>query len=168
NNVRVGAGVRSGKLMTALQATNHAVALGCSPQVGVSGLTLGGGIGWLLGTSGAACDNLISARIITADGRLLTASAEQEPDLYWAIRGGGGNFGIATSLTLRMRTLGTVIGGYIAYPGERLGDFLNFYRDTMVKPPDDLVTEVLVSSPSQPAIFVTICFTGDANRADAA
>ena len=167
NTVRVGAGVRSGKLTTALQATNNAVALGCSPQVGVSGLTLGGGIGWLLGTAGAACDNLVSARIITADGRLLTASAEQEPDLFWAIRGGGGNFGIATSLTLRTRTLGNVIGGVIAYPGERLSDFLDFFRDTMSKAPDDLVVEVLASSPSRPVIFVTFCFTGDANRADA-
>ena len=165
--VRIGAGVHAGKLTKALQQTGHAVALGCNPAVGVSGLTLGGGIGWLLGTSGAACDNLLSARILTADGRFVTASADQEPDLFWAIRGGGGNFGIATSLTYRTRVLGNVVGGYIAYPGEKMGDFFAFYRDRMREIPDELVVEVLAMSPSRPVIFATFCYTGDATAADA-
>jgi FAD/FMN-containing dehydrogenase len=164
--VRIGAGVRGGQLTKSLQQTDHAAALGCNPAVGVSGLTLGGGIGWLLGTSGAACDNLASAKLLTADGRFLDVSAEEEPDLFWAIRGGGGNFGIVTSLTLKTRMLGNVIGGYIAYPGERLSDFLAFYREQMTKAPDELVVEVLTMSPTKPVIFATICYTGSEAEAD--
>jgi FAD/FMN-containing dehydrogenase len=165
--VRIGPGVRAGKLTSVLQATGGAVALGCNPQVGVAGLTLGGGIGWLQGTDGATCDNLLGATLITADGRVLTASAEQEPDLFWAIRGGGGNFGIVSELTFRTRNLGPVIGGFLAYPGERLADFLAFYQEMMSKAPNELVVEVMTSAPSRPMIFATFCFTGEAARAEA-
>jgi FAD/FMN-containing dehydrogenase len=165
--VRTGAGVRAGKLTSTLQTTNHAVALGCNPQVGVAGLTLGGGIGWLQGSDGATCDNLVEATLIRADGKVLTVNAQREPDLFWAIRGGGGNFGIVTELTLRTRELGPVTGGFIAYPGEQLADFLALYQDTMAKAPDDLVVEVMTSAPSRPVIFATFCFTGDPARADA-
>ncbi len=165
--VRVGGGVRAGTITKTLGETGHAVALGCNPAVGVSGLTLGGGIGWLLGTSGAACDNLLSVRLLTADGRFVNASAEEEPDLFWGLKGGGGNFGIATEFNLRLRNLPKVVGGHIAYPGELLREFLELYREEMAKAPPELVVEALIMSPSRPVIFAIICFAGDPSAADA-
>ncbi|MBN9554326.1 MAG: FAD-dependent oxidoreductase, partial [Alphaproteobacteria bacterium] len=165
--VEIGGGVRARQLTNRLQEVGQAVALGCNPAVGVSGLTLGGGIGWLLGTSGAACDNLLRARVLTADGRFVGASAEEEPDLFWALRGGGGNFGIVTSLAFRTRPLASVIGGHLAYSGEDLRGFLEFYRDQMERAPAELVVEALIMAPSQPVIFAIVCYTGDAAGADA-
>jgi FAD/FMN-containing dehydrogenase len=166
--VRVEAGVRAGQLSGTLQAAGRAVALGCNPAVGVSGLTLGGGLGWLLGKHGASCDNLIRARIITADGRFLTVSEQENSELFWAIRGGGGNFGIATSLTYRTHPVGNIVGGYIAYSGERMSDFFHFYRDLMDRAPDELTVEVLILSPSKPVIFAMACYSGDERHAEAA
>ena len=161
----VGAGVLSGDLSDALQKSAQAAALGCNPQVGVSGLTLGGGIGWLLGTAGAACDNLIQARMLTTDGRMRDVDAQSEPDLFWAIRGGGGNFGIVTSLTYQTHDVGEIIGGWIAYPGERVIDFLRFYREFMDAAPPELVIEVFVPSALQPVLFAQVAFTGSQERA---
>jgi len=95
---RVEPGVRASDLNTATGPHGLAAVLGCHPAVGVAGLTVGGGLGWLLGRFGAACDNLVSADVISADGKLMHASAGENVDLFWALRGGGGNFGIVTSL----------------------------------------------------------------------
>jgi FAD/FMN-containing dehydrogenase len=105
---------------------------------GVAGLTLGGGIGYLTRRLGLSCDNLKSADVVTADGQLVTASAEEHPDLFWALRGGGGNFGVVTSLELQLHPVGTVYGGPIFYPVDSAGQVLEFFRDYIAKAPEEL------------------------------
>jgi len=117
------AGLRSGELNDALAIHGLAAALGCNPGVGISGLTLGGGLGWLVGRFGAACDNLLSAEVITADGRRLRASEEENPDLFWGLRGDGGNFSIVTTFEYRVHPVSRVLGGYLAYRGSQIREF---------------------------------------------
>jgi FAD/FMN-containing dehydrogenase len=113
---------------------------GVVSSTGIAGLTLGGGLGWLLGKHGLALDNLLSADIVTATGDVLTASANENPDLFWAVRGGGGNFGIAASLEFRLHPVGpTITGGLIAWPFERAREVLRFYRDVTASVPDDFM-----------------------------
>jgi FAD/FMN-containing dehydrogenase len=121
--VRVQAGARSRDVNNATDAHGLVAALGCHPDVGVAGLTLGGGLGWFMGRFGAACDNLRSASVITADGKRLIARDDENADLFWAVRGGGGNFGIATELELLLHAAGPVLGGSIAF-GTDVGAFL--------------------------------------------
>lgn len=112
---------------------------GIVSTTGVGGLTLGGGLGWLQGKYGLAIDNLLSAQMVTADGRVLTASQDENADLFWGVRGGGGNFGIAASLEYRVHPVGpTITGGLAAHPFERGGDVLRFYRETTASLPDEL------------------------------
>ncbi|MGH6718033.1 MAG: FAD-binding oxidoreductase [Alphaproteobacteria bacterium] len=113
---------------------------GVVSTTGIAGLTLGGGLGWLMGKHGLALDNLLSVDIMTADGKLLKASAEQNADLFWAVRGGGGNFGVATSFEYRVHPVGpTITGGLIAYPFERARDMLRFYREITASARDELM-----------------------------
>merc|ERR1719148_630207 len=97
--VTCGGGAKIGEVDAALQPYYFAVPLGTHPDTGIGGLTLGGGIGWLTPRVGLAIDNLVSAEVVLADGSLVTADADNEPDLYWALRGGGGNFGVVVSFT---------------------------------------------------------------------
>ncbi|MDT5326980.1 MAG: hypothetical protein QOF25_4132, partial [Mycobacterium sp.] len=105
-------------------AAEHGLAVtgGAISTTGVGGYTLGGGLGWLMATQGLAADNLIGVELVTADGSVLQVSDEAEPDLMWALRGGGGNFGVAASLTFRVRPVGMVVGGLIAHPVEAARD----------------------------------------------
>ena len=113
---------------------------GVVSTTGIAGLTLGGGLGWLMCKHGLALDNLLSAEIVTAEGKVLPASAEENSDLFWALRGGGGNFGVATSLEYRLHAVGpTIIGGLIAYPFEQAREVLRFFRDTTQSLPDDMM-----------------------------
>jgi FAD/FMN-containing dehydrogenase len=113
---------------------------GVVSTTGIAGLTLGGGIGWLMGKHGLALDNLLSVRIVTADGKVLSANAEENSDLFWAVRGGGGNFGIVGSFEYRLHPVGPMItGGLIAHPFERARDLLRFYRDFTQSLPDELI-----------------------------
>jgi FAD/FMN-containing dehydrogenase len=117
-----------------------AVTGGVVSSTGIAGLTLGGGLGWLLGKFGLALDNLLSVDVVTADGRLLKASADENADLFWALRGGGGNFGIAASLEYRLHPVGpTITGGLIAYPFDQARDVLRFYREVTASVPDELM-----------------------------
>src|SRR5438132_6383558 len=109
-------GLRLGEFDRATQAHGLATPLGIISNTGIAGLTLGGGIGWLNGKYGLACDNLLSVQVVTADGRLLTASSGENEDLFWGVRGGGGNFGIVTSVEYQLRPVGPVIGGMTVYP----------------------------------------------------
>jgi len=157
---RIDAGVRSRDLNLATVPHNLAAALGCHPAVGVAGLTLGGGLGWFLGRFGAACDNLVSADVITADGKRRHARADENADLFWALRGGGGNFGIVTGLELQLHLVGPVLGGLIAFRSD-VGSFLRFYRDFMKTAPDALVIEASIVAADQPVIFCTFCWSGE-------
>ncbi len=113
---------------------------GVVSTTGIAGLTLGGGLGWLMCKYGLALDNLLSAEIVTAEGKVLRASAEENPDLFWGVRGGGGNFGVAASLEYRLHPVGpTIIGGLIAYPFEQAREVLRFFRETTQSLPDDMM-----------------------------
>jgi hypothetical protein len=109
-------------------------------STGISGLTLGGGLGWLMPKYGLALDNLVAAEIVTADGTVLQTSATEHPDLFWAIRGGGGNFGIAASLEYRLHQVGPMVtGGAVVHPASRTLDVLRYFRDTCATLPDDVM-----------------------------
>jgi FAD/FMN-containing dehydrogenase len=113
---------------------------GVISTTGVAGLTLGGGLGWLMSRHGMALDNLLSVDLVTADGKVVRASSEEHPDLFWAVRGGGGNFGVATSLEFRVHPVGPmVMGGIVAHPVSQAKDLLRLYRDLTAAAPEDLM-----------------------------
>lgn len=157
---RAFAGVRNGSLAAAASAHDLAPVLGCNPAVGIAGLTLGGGLGWFLGTKGAACDNLLSARVVTADARIVTASADENSDLFWAIRGGGGNFGIVTEFEYRLHPVRSVVAGAIGFRSELAG-FLKFYRDFMSAAPDELAVELNIAGGDKPLVIAIACWSGE-------
>jgi len=127
--VRVGGGATWQDVNHELQVFGLAAAGGYVGTTGVGGLTLGGGLGWMVRKHGLALDNLLSADIVTADGRLLTASAEQNTDLFWAIRGGGGNFGVATSFEFKVHDAGIVLAGMVLHPASSGARVMRFWRD---------------------------------------
>lgn len=166
-------GVTWGELDAATQAHGLAVTGARGPSIGVTGFTLGGGSGWLERSLGLACDNLISAEIITADGRLLTASDTEHPDLLWALRGGGAGTGVVTQLELGLHPVGpTVLAGQILHPRERAAELLALLRDFTADAPAELgIGSALVLLPDAPqlpeplrgapVIGCTVCFNGD-------
>ncbi|ATJ82431.1 putative oxidoreductase [Halomonas beimenensis] len=132
------------------------------PSTGIAGLTLGGGIGYLNRKYGLACDNLLSADVVTAEGKLVTASADERPDLFWGLRGGGGNFGVVTSFEYRLHPVGPVLGGELVFPLDRAKDVLRVYRDWSRAAPDELRADAtLLSGPEGPALDVIVCHCGD-------
>src|SRR5262249_9170465 len=151
----------AGELNPLMDRAGLASVLGCNPSVGVAGLTLGGGLGWFLGKHGAACDNLISAQLATTDGKLLHAGADENSDLFCALRGGGGEFGIVTSLDLQLHPQGQVLAGVVAYRPDVAG-FLRFYRDFMKAAPDELAVELIVFLSERPLVIAVPCWSGDA------
>jgi FAD/FMN-containing dehydrogenase len=119
----------------------HGLALtgGVVSSTGIAGLTLGGGLGWLMGKYGLALDNLRSTELVTAEGKIVRASSDEEPDLFWAVRGGGGNFGVATSFEYQLHAVGPMVtAGLIAHPFDQARDVLRFFRDSTVSLPDEL------------------------------
>ncbi len=135
---RAEGGCTWGDLDHATHAFGLATTGGIISTTGVAGLTLGGGIGHLARGCGLSCDNLISADVVTADGQLVTASEDQNEDLFWALRGGGGNFGVVTSLEYRLHPVGEIYGGPIFYPVDRAGDVMRFYREFIAEAPEQL------------------------------
>jgi len=132
------------------EAALHGLATtgGAISHTGIAGLTLGGGLGWLMAKHGLAADNVRAVELVTADGRVLDVTQESDPDLFWALRGGGGNFGIAASIEYRLHPLTTVTGGLIVHPIERAGEMLRFYRDAVSDLSDDAsVFAALVHAP---------------------
>jgi FAD/FMN-containing dehydrogenase len=119
------------------QAFGLATTGGTVSDTGIAGLTLGGGLGWLMGKHGLSIDNLLSADVVTADGQLRTASATRNPDLFWALRGGGGNFGAVTSLEYRLHPVSESLSGIVIYPLEQARSVLRFYRDFCATLPDE-------------------------------
>jgi FAD/FMN-containing dehydrogenase len=134
-------GLKLGEFDRETQAFGLATTQGVVPTVGIAGLTLGGGWGHLHAKYGLAIDNVISADVITADGRLLTANASENQDLFWGVRGGGGNFGIVTSLEYRLHEVGPVLGGAVFYPAAKAKEVLHFWREFAAGSPDELVTQ---------------------------
>jgi FAD/FMN-containing dehydrogenase len=137
----------------ATQAHGLASTGGLISHTGVAGLTLGGGIGWLMRKHGLACDNLISAELVTASGDVVRASASEEPELLWGLRGGGGNFGVVTSFEFRLHAVGPVVGGIALFPIDRGGEVLRTYREWAAGLPEEFTTIAAVLT-APPAPFV--------------
>jgi FAD/FMN-containing dehydrogenase len=150
----VGGGATWGDVDHETQAFGLATTGGLVSTTGVAGFTLGGGIGWLMRKHGLACDNLVGADVVTADGRLVHASADENADLFWGLRGGGGNFGIVTSFELALHPVGpAVYAGPIFLPGDAAGDLLRFFRDWAPGAPDAVTTAISLSTaPPLPVI----------------
>jgi FAD/FMN-containing dehydrogenase len=160
--VRAETGVKLGEFDRETQAFGLATTQGVVPTVGMAGLTLGGGWGNLHAKYGLAVDNVISADVVTADGRLLTANASENPDLFWGIRGGSGNFGIVTSLEFRLHEVGPVLGGAVFYPAAKAKEVLRFWREFAEGSPDELVTQGgSFNLPDGTAVFgIAGCYCG--------
>ena len=144
---------------------------GAVSTTGIAGLTLGGGWGYLLGKHGLAIDNLRSVQLVLADGRIVTASADDSADLFWAVRGGGGNFGIATSLEYNVHPVGpTITGGLVAHPFAKARDTLRFYRDITASAPDEWgsFAGVLHGPDGSKLAAVVPCYCGPLSSGDAA
>jgi FAD/FMN-containing dehydrogenase len=154
---------------TATQAFGLVTPGGVVGSTGVAGLTFGGGIGHLTAQHGLTCDNLVSAEVVTPDGTVVRASAEEDAELLWGLRGGGGNFGVATRLEFRLHRLHRVVGGRLTCGGAGVADALRRYRDLVARAPHDLSCEALlaVDEPVEPILIVAPCYTGsDGNPRD--
>lgn len=142
--VRAQAGALLGELDRETQAFGLAVTAGIVTHTGIAGLTLGGGVGWLQRKYGLTIDNLLSVDLVTADGRFVKASATENPELFWGVRGGGGNFGIATAFEYRLHPVGPeLMAGTLFWPAEMAHDVLHYYRDWIAGCPDELMTIVV-------------------------
>ncbi|HWM03074.1 MAG TPA: FAD-binding oxidoreductase, partial [Actinophytocola sp.] len=173
--VRVGGGANWGAVGAALDPHDLGLTSGDTTSVGVGGLTLGGGMGWMVRRHGLAIDNLVSARVVTADGRLVTASADENPELFWAIRGGGGNFGVVVDFDFVAQEVASVHYGAISYQLDDPVRLMVRWRDAMRKAPEEL-SSTLALMPrmpgAPPAATVLLCYAGapgtDVQVADAA
>jgi FAD/FMN-containing dehydrogenase len=169
----VGPGATLGDVDRETQAFGLAVPTGINSTTGIAGLTLGGGFGWLTRMYGLTIDNLVSADVVTADGQLRRASAEESPDLFWAIRGGGGNFGIVTAFEFNLHPVGPeVLSGLVVHPFEGAGRLLRSYREAVINAPEELTCWVVMRKapplPFLPAewhgrevMIFAMCYAGD-------
>jgi len=160
--VRAGPGLTLGELDRATQAFGLATPLGVVSMTGIAGLTLGGGLGWLNGRCGLACDNLISADLATADAQLLRASSRENEDLFWGIRGGGGNFGVVTSFEYQLHPVDRVLAGALSYPWRMASPVLRFYDDFVKAAPDELSTAASLglTPAGEPTVSIAVCYCG--------
>jgi FAD/FMN-containing dehydrogenase len=164
----VGAGLTWKELDAATQAHGLATTGGIISSTGVAGLTLGGGHGWLMRKHGLACDNVAAVEIVSADGRRLRASADEHADLFWGVRGGGGNFGIVTSFEFRLHPVRTVVGGILLFPLTRAREVLDVYRQQALSAPDELTCGALITvwHDGTPVIAVAYCYSGIPERGE--
>src|SRR4051812_10932170 len=151
---RVQAGVTWGELDAATQEHGLALTGGRVPSTGIAGLTLGAGSGWLERKLGFACDSLIEADVVTADGSFLRANENENPDLLWALKGGGGNFGVVTQFTYKLHDVGPMIfGGMMVWPGFMAGEVARAYRDFMATAPDEVGgAAAFITAPPEPFV----------------
>ncbi|MEX3945845.1 FAD-binding oxidoreductase [Paraburkholderia sp. BR10937] len=159
----IGAGVTSAQLNRAAGERGLAAVIGNDGAVSMAGLTIGGGYGPLMTRFGLACDNLLSAEVVLLNGRIVTCDGEHEPDLFWALRGGGGNFGIVTSMSLRLHTLDDALVGTIVFPWTDGRAALAHYAALMLRAPGELFgAAVLATGPGgKPVIAISLVWTGD-------
>ncbi len=176
--VRAQAGLTWAELDRETQAFGLATTGGQCSSTGVAGVTLGGGFGWLMRDRGLTIDNLLSVDVVTADGRLLTASEDENPELFWGLRGGGGNFGIVTEFELRLHPVTDVVGGLLVYPGDAMADVFAFYGEWSRNEPNSVTSTVLsLTAPpmpalpqemhGKPAVAIGVCYSGPQEDADA-
>jgi len=160
--VRVQGGATLGDLDRETHVFGLAVPTGIVPKTGIGGLTLGGGVGWLVRKYGMTIDNLLSIEVVSADGRVLTASLSENDDLLWALRGGGGNFGVVASFEFQARPVDTVLGGFLLYPREAAFDVIRHYRDYLQSAPDELTAyAALLHGPDgTPLVGIISCYCG--------
>jgi FAD/FMN-containing dehydrogenase len=160
---RVEGGATLGELDAATQAAGLATTAGVVTHTGVAGLTLGGGVGRLARKYGLACDNLLSLELVTADGQRVNASATENPDLFWAVRGAGANFGVATSFEFQLHPIGPgVLGGVVLHPLEKAKRALKFYYEYSQSAPDELSADAFfLTSPDGDRVFaISVCYIG--------
>lgn len=177
HTARLEPGLTWGEVAKQLQPFGLAITAGDVASVGVGGLLLGGGIGWMVRAYGLTIDRLQAVELVTADGQLLRASADEHPDLFWALRGGGGNFGIATAFEVKLHPGGTVLGGAVFYEATEAEHILQEYTRLAAAAPDELSTEVLLmlappapfippDKQGTPVIGIVVCYTGDINEGE--
>ena len=156
---RVGGGALWSDVDRATAAHGLATTGGLISHTGVGGLTLGGGIGWLMRKHGLAVDNLVGAEVVLADGRTVRASSDENPDLFWALRGGGGNFGVVTQFDFRLHPVRDVLAGMVMHPAARAVEMLRFFREQTALAPDEL-TALFAFLLAPPAPFIPPAFHG--------
>ena len=170
--VRAQGGVTWGEFNRETQVYGLATTGGVISTTGIAGLTLGGGLGWLLGKYGMCVDNLLSAEIVTAAGEVLRASSDENADLFWGLRGGGGNFGVVSSFEYQLHPIGPVVSGLVAHPFDNAKEVLRFYREFTASLPDDLtVFGGLLHAPDgsgTPIAVIILCHCGSLEEGEAA
>jgi hypothetical protein len=161
--VRVQGGATLGDIDRETHIFGFAIPCGIVSKTGIGGLTLGGGVGWLIRKYGMTIDNLLSAQVVTAEGKVITASASENDDLFWALRGGGGNFGVVTSFEFQAHPVATVLGGLLLYPRAMAVDVIRNFRDFMASAPDELTAyAALLHGPDgSPLVGVIPCYCGN-------
>ena len=166
--------VEGGALWRDVDAATHPHGLattgGLISSTGVGGLTLGGGLGWMMRRHGLACDNVLAVEIVTADGQVRRASATENPDLFWGIRGGGGNFGVVTTFEFKLHPMTTLYAGMLVFPGPQAPQVLRRYRDLAMAAPDELTlfTGLMTSPDGHPINAVFVGYDGPASKGEAA
>jgi FAD binding domain/Berberine and berberine like len=170
HSARLGGGMLCGRVEIETARVGTATVLGQCPSVGVGGFLLGGGISPLMSKYGLGCDNIVAADLVLADGKQIRASARENPDLYWAIRGGGGNFGVVTSFEVALHPVSTVYAGILSLQSDDARELLLAFRDAAPAVPDGLTLIAVVSAAPdrKPRIDIQVCHVGDLSQAEKA
>ncbi|HZU69528.1 MAG TPA: FAD-binding oxidoreductase [Ktedonobacteraceae bacterium] len=161
------AGATLGECIHEIQKFGLGIPVGTASETGLAGLTLGGGTGWLMGKYGLTLDNLLAVEIVTADGRILWACPTNYPELFWAVRGGGGNFGIVTTFEFRLHPVSTLLAGMLIYPPSQAREVLSLYCDLTRTAPDELTASVaLASTPDGLMLALGVCSCGSLTKGE--